>query len=429
MKIDLLNPQDQYPIVLLPDEIIYFYSTEIPFLELCEEAKLVYPEKIERVQSFYPGSPSYMNKMLLNLGIENVCRALDEINSLSHDSRDLELENTDFYLDSKDFNLEKNDNISIGPKKLPRKPSFHKEIVVRSNINFAENLRVLILFIFISGIGFITFGGLFLRQISEFFEVSFLTTYITLVLSSAIGYFTYDLIKNKDQLRTYHSEYKLEGSVEIRILKLNEYKNLVNQIFKQANQEIEQERKRVECLIEDQKEIILKRILAKRLAQFDLKIEYIENTKRGKTELFFLQYLYEIFKKNVKIDVGPIMKKPFMPDFVIICTDLGLFVDVEIDEPYVLETGEIIHHDRSRDSIRNQFFTSHNWIVIRFSERQIVENPSECALFIKDVLVAVAGRKNFVETNVVPESTWTYEEVYLMKERDERRNYLNNLKI
>jgi hypothetical protein len=428
MKVNLLNPQEQYPIVLLPDEIIYFYSTEIPFLELCEEANLVYPEKIERIQSLNPGSPSYINQMLVNLGVENTYRTLDEINSLGHDSQDIELENSDFYLDSKGFVL-KNNDIGIGPKKLPKKPSFHKEIIVKSKINYAENLGILILCIFIAGIGFITIGGLFLRPISEFFEVSFLTTYLTLVLSSAIAYFIYDLIKNKDNIVTYHSEYKVEGLVKDRISKLNEYKNSVNQIFKLANQEIDKERKRVECLIENQKEIILKGILAKRLAKFDFKIEHKENTKRGKTELFFLQYLYEIFQKNVKIDVGPVMKKPFLPDFVIVYSDLGLFVDVEIDEPYVLETGEIIHHDRSRDSIRNQFFISNNWIVIRFSERQIVENPTECALFIKNVLVAIARREIFVETEIRPESTWTYEEVYLMKDRDERRNYLKNLKI
>ncbi|MCC5936189.1 MAG: hypothetical protein JJU34_02800 [Lunatimonas sp.] len=412
MKYNLLEPHTIYPLVLLPDEIISFLRKDISFSDLCKENGVIFPEMIEKAHSKRI-EYLYMDFNKSKLEIVNH-RSIQEINDLTHESRDQELEKYDFY---------------FGTKRLPKKPIFHREVKVRSKIDYLDNFGVLAFFTVCACIGYITIGGYFIKPISDFFNISFWSTYLTLVLTTSISYFLYDVIKNKNEIIQYHLEDVLEGSDEERLLKLSEYKKSVNALFKQANIEIEKERKRIKDLIESEREEIQKKILKKRLTFNQLNIEPINNIRRGKTELFFLQYLYISFKSDVKIDVAPIMKKAFLPDFVIVCSELGLYVDIEIDEPYALESGEIIHHDRSKDCTRNQFFISHNWIVIRFSEKQIVQSPDECVFFIKNILSAIGQKNNLIETNIKSESLWSYEEVNLMKFRDERSKYLSLLKI
>lgn len=280
----------------------------------------------------------------------------------------------------------------------------------------------------ISCLAFITLGWYFVLLLTVFINTSIWTSYFILVSISSLGYFIFYLIRYNDEVVHHYSEYALKGSVEDRQTQITEYKKSVNRLFEQVNKDIALERNRIENLIENQWEKLQKQILSRRLAYSQLEIESVQNIRRGRTELFFLEYLYKIFHRDVKIDVAPVMNNAFRPDFVVVCSDLGLYVDIEIDEPYVLDSGEVIHHDRSRDSIRNKFFISHNWIVIRFSERQIVNDPCDCALFVRNVLLAIGRKESFVETTLKGEPMWTYEEAQLMKLKDERRTYLKHLR-
>ena len=81
-------------------------------------------------------------------------------------------------------------------------------------------------------------------------------------------------------------------------------------------------------------------------------------------------------------------KRPHEPDFVICNTqkDKNIFINVEIDEPYDLETGVPTHYLNSDDYRRDEAFRNIGWIVIRFAEIQIKQNAESCCLFIANVL-------------------------------------------
>lgn len=70
----------------------------------------------------------------------------------------------------------------------------------------------------------------------------------------------------------------------------------------------------------------------------------------------------------------------------------SLSIDIEIDEPYVGNT-KAPHHciDQGKDDIRNEFFTNGNWVVIRFSEKQVVKYPRSCCKVIASVVARVAA--------------------------------------
>ena len=77
----------------------------------------------------------------------------------------------------------------------------------------------------------------------------------------------------------------------------------------------------------------------------------------------------------------------YVPDFILIHDKSNMIIDIEIDEPYVYSTP--IHVDDSvSGKKRDDYFTSNNWFVIRFSERQVLQYPVNCcreiALLIKD---------------------------------------------
>lgn len=103
----------------------------------------------------------------------------------------------------------------------------------------------------------------------------------------------------------------------------------------------------------------------------------------------------------------------YVPDFVFTHDKSNMIIDIEIDEPYTFT--EPIHTiGNEKDKKRNQYFTSINWFVIRFSERQIVKHPENCcreiALLIKDY-TGDASFLNKIENSVcvARDRMWSYE--------------------
>jgi len=136
---------------------------------------------------------------------------------------------------------------------------------------------------------------------------------------------------------------------------------------------------------------------------------HFQNIKRGKSEKFFESYLNKYFPGEILTNLTTEIfnyrnylddfdeesyKKlkqinAYVPDFIFQHLKSNLVIDIEIDEPY--SDGKPIHaFDINTDSKRNKYFTSLNWFVIRFSERQILTEPLACcfeiALLIKDYI-------------------------------------------
>ncbi len=103
--------------------------------------------------------------------------------------------------------------------------------------------------------------------------------------------------------------------------------------------------------------------------------------------------------QSLEIELLPINKGLSIPDFDFPYTpDIGmqvknkdktLFLDIENDEPWYTKDGErcVIHEVENRNhEKRDIFFVKKDWIVIRFSEKQIIEETDKCVEFILDIV-------------------------------------------
>ena len=152
---------------------------------------------------------------------------------------------------------------------------------------------------------------------------------------------------------------------------------------------------------------------------------------RGVSEIFFLSKLARYFGNKIKMDIIPDSERysPFKPDFTFICPETQIHIDIEIDEPYSFKEKIAIHYQNSGDEIRNNFFMSINWTVIRFSEKQIVENPDECVKTIESVYQSILKKSGEYEIYVETHKVWTYEESLILSQINFRNQYLSKIKI
>ena len=115
----------------------------------------------------------------------------------------------------------------------------------------------------------------------------------------------------------------------------------------------------------------------------------------GFSEAKFYAYLTHYFKDKVKRGLTlniPNFKHHYSPDFVYIDSALNLYIDIEIDESYAFNSKVPTHFvGASKDTNRNNFFLDKNWLVIRFSEEQVVRYPQSCCKEIAKVIDDVLG--------------------------------------
>jgi very-short-patch-repair endonuclease len=144
-----------------------------------------------------------------------------------------------------------------------------------------------------------------------------------------------------------------------------------------------------------------------------------------------LQRTFSNIKQGLEFEISG-FAHPYSADFAL-QHESGLCIDIEIDEPYVGDT-KAPHHclDQGKDDLRNEFFTSGNWIVVRFSELQAVKYPQSCCKEIAKVLARVAGdRVAFSKLQGVPDlppdPMWTIKQAQKMARNDYRQTYLPSL--
>ena len=118
-------------------------------------------------------------------------------------------------------------------------------------------------------------------------------------------------------------------------------------------------------LIESEYSFAIKHLIWESI-NFDVEYEEEENPRRGATEDKFLASLKNSGVTKLKRDIGV---DGYYPDFAII--DEYYFIDIEIDEPYIYDTGEPIHYIGCGDEERNEELQDLGAFVIRFTEDQI----------------------------------------------------------
>ncbi|RZJ34727.1 MAG: hypothetical protein EOO51_08345 [Flavobacterium sp.] len=162
--------------------------------------------------------------------------------------------------------------------------------------------------------------------------------------------------------------------------------------------------------------------------------------RKGYKEEHFKAYLRKYFKESFELfDDRFILVKdrtnPYEPDFTLIDEKEGtnIFLDIEIDEPYEginnIERRKPTHY-RFSDINRNNAFKSRGWIVIRFAEIQVHQNPDGCCRFVADVIANIHSSFAVPEDlltakRIMPVPQWTKEEAEEMSRERYRERYLD----
>ncbi|MBW4524892.1 MAG: DUF559 domain-containing protein [Phormidium tanganyikae FI6-MK23] len=148
---------------------------------------------------------------------------------------------------------------------------------------------------------------------------------------------------------------------------------------------------------------------------------------RGRSESQFERDLWRCFPG--KIHTGLLVKRlelnqPYVPDFAYL--DREIAIDIEVDEPYTYDTRQPIHFlDCPKDRSRNQFFIDHGWIVIRFSEAQVIKSPASCCKAIASTIALISSDNTIMSAfrnipTLKPDRRWTTEQAQQLAAKNYR---------
>lgn len=153
----------------------------------------------------------------------------------------------------------------------------------------------------------------------------------------------------------------------------------------------------------------------------------------GYSERYFCDYLVRFFPNNIytKLTLNiPDFPYPYSPDFAYIDSNINLHLDIEIDEPYAYKSSEVTHYlAAQKDERRNIFFLDRGWIIIRFSEEQIVRYPDSCCKTVAQTIAYLLNNDSILSQfrnvpSLSPMKQWTYQEAEEMAMAQYRKTYL-----
>ena len=147
--------------------------------------------------------------------------------------------------------------------------------------------------------------------------------------------------------------------------------------------------------------------------------------------VFFFDFIKNDFTGKIFND-KTFRDTPYKPDILIHDSYNNIIINIEIDEPYSIISGEPIHF-QDADTNRNSYFLSKGWFIIRFAEEQIVKQPEICRTLVIDVYKAILYsdynkiiEKKFDYPPIVTQ--WSKQEAINMYSRRFRDSYLHLLK-
>lgn len=158
--------------------------------------------------------------------------------------------------------------------------------------------------------------------------------------------------------------------------------------------------------------------------------------KRGYTEIGFEEKLivgladFTNYKVLGDVSILPVDGvHPYELDIAIIEMEnqLGVRIDIEIDEPYTGYERKAIHYIGCGDEYRDANLCNLGWIVIRFSEKQVYTEAEKCIGYIKHILSLIDNAlpySNFVSPKA--DKRWTSTEAVIMAAKGYREVYLHH---
>lgn len=121
---------------------------------------------------------------------------------------------------------------------------------------------------------------------------------------------------------------------------------------------------------------------------------------------------------------------PYTPDFAYIDALLDLHIDIEIDEPYAAKKREPTHFiGLESQRTRDKHFQQRGWIVIRFSEEQVVRWPDSCCKTVAESIANITNTPLILKqfdgvADLKPMQQWTEHEALEMAKNSYREQYL-----
>jgi hypothetical protein len=74
-----------------------------------------------------------------------------------------------------------------------------------------------------------------------------------------------------------------------------------------------------------------------------------------------------------------------------------------------------MHYTESKDGVRDGYFNDCGWTAVRFSERQVREQPEACIDLLRQVVSRLRGTSDELHCQVTPEQRWTQQEAVKME--------------
>jgi len=147
------------------------------------------------------------------------------------------------------------------------------------------------------------------------------------------------------------------------------------------------------------------------------------------TIAFFRPYLEKYFPGKIKANLA--IYQAGCQDFyrceLAYIDDLrSLFIDIEIDEAYDNNTRRPTHcQSNEADGEHNDFFLSHGWPVLRFSEAQVVNTPRRCCRRIAQEIHKITIESGIISRfsripELDPYPCWTWQEAQQMAQYGSR---------
>ena len=133
--------------------------------------------------------------------------------------------------------------------------------------------------------------------------------------------------------------------------------------------------------------------------------------------------LGSILRRDCHLEV-PCRANPYEPAMALVDESNGIFIDVEIDAPYHGWYRFPIHYVEGKDGIRDQYFNDCGWTVVRFSERQVRQQPDACVELLRRIVATLKGESEVFDGIVQPEKRWTQKEAVEMEKELSREKLL-----
>ena len=158
---------------------------------------------------------------------------------------------------------------------------------------------------------------------------------------------------------------------------------------------------------------------------------------RGFKEESFQRLIESSFSSDFNISGDSLIStgnrtRPYEPDIFLsyLNNERNIFIDIEIDEPYGGVSRNATHID-GEDDIRDHYFTDRGWIVIRFAEIQVHQQPKRCAGLVAKVIKEIApevGLSDELINSSLPQKVeqWDILKAQEWEKKNYRKKYLNH---